>query len=123
MDSERLAVDLSSRMEEVLPAGFAVVVDGDMLWFLFDGKRRSGSYACQWINSGQGSIEALTVRACELAVNDLQDFVIQKTTELWPSSGGRLAQPGVRLVERSIEIWLGEHDRPVARLRSLPLDG
>jgi hypothetical protein len=123
MDAERLALELSSRMKEILPAGFAVVVDGDMLWFLFDGKRRVGSYACQWIDSGQDSIEALTVRACELAVNDLQDFVTEETTEPWPSSGGRPPRVSARLAGRSIEIWFGEHDHPVARLRPLILDG
>jgi hypothetical protein len=123
MDPEWLAAELSSRMEEVLPAGFTVAVDGDTLWFLFDGERRAGSYACKWMDSGQGSIEALTVRACELAVNDLQDFVTEKTTEPWPSSTGRPPRPGVRLVGRIVEMWFGEDGDPVARLRSLPLDG
>jgi hypothetical protein len=122
MDAERLAIELSSRMEAVVPAGFTVAVDGDMLSFLFGGKRRAGSYACQWLTSGQGSMEALTVQACELAVHDLQDFVTKQTTEPWPGTRGRPPRPGVRLMGRTIEIWFGEHDQPATRLRPLPLD-
>jgi hypothetical protein len=122
MDAEQLAVELSSRMREAVPPGFTITVDGDMLWFLFDAELRQGSYACQWVNSGQGSMETLTVRACELAVNDLQDFVTEKTTKPWPSAGGRPPRPGVRLVGRTIELWFGEREHPVARLRPLALD-
>jgi hypothetical protein len=123
MDAGRLAVELSSRMEEDLPSGFSVTVDGDMLWFLFEGERRAGSYACQWVDSGQDSLEDLTVRACELALNDLQDFVTEKTKEPWPALSGRPPRPGALLVERTIEMWFGPSDQPVTRLRPLPLEG
>jgi len=56
-----------------------------------------------------------------LALNDLQDFVAEATTEPWPGSGGP-PRPGARLQGRLIELWFGDHDHPDARLRSLPLD-
>jgi hypothetical protein len=123
MDAGRLAAELSARMEDDLPPGFTVTVDGGMLWFAFEEERRSGSYACQWVDSGQDSLEGLTVRACELALSDLQDFVTEQTTEPWPATHGRPPRPGVRLVERTIEMWFGSNDHPVARLRPLPLEG
>jgi hypothetical protein len=71
MDGERLAVKLSSRIEEAVPEGVTVAVDGDVLWFLVDGRRCAGSYACQWLKSGQDSIEGLRAHAtsdCALMV-------------------------------------------------------
>jgi hypothetical protein len=123
MGPGRLAVELSSRMEEGLPPGFTVTVEGDMLYFLFDGERRAGSHACQWVDSGQDSLEGLAVQACELALNDLQDFVTEKTTEPWPATEGPPPQPGARLVGRTIEMWFGSLDQPVTLLRPLALEG
>jgi hypothetical protein len=113
-------MELASRMQDVVPAGITVTVEDDMLWFARNGSRRSGSHACQWVTSGQGSMDALAVRASELAINDLQDFVTEETTEPWPGSSGP-PRPGVRLVGRTIELWFGVHDHPVVRLRPLPL--
>jgi hypothetical protein len=121
MDAERLAVELSSRMEQELPPGFTITADGSMLWFL-DGDRRVGSYACQWIDSAEDSMEGLTLRACELALNDLQDFITESTTEPWPAISGQPPRPGARLSERTVEMWFGSEGHPVARLRPLPLD-
>lgn len=61
------------------------------------------------------------VRASELVLNDLQDFVTEATTEPWPGSGGP-PRPGTRLTGRFIELWFGDHDNPAVRLRSLALD-
>jgi hypothetical protein len=123
MDGERLAVELASRMHEAVPVGLSVGADADMLWFLIEGKRCGGSYACRWPKNGQDSVEDLTIRACELALNDLQDFVTEKTAEPWPATEGRPPRPVVCLVGRAIEMWFGSRDHPVARLRPLALDG
>jgi hypothetical protein len=121
MDAERLDVELSSRMKEVVPADFTITVDGDMLWFSHDGIRRAGSYGCQWVKKGEGSIDDLIVRACELALNDLQDFVMEATTERWPGSGG-FPRSGARMEGRSVNLWFGEREHPTVQLRPLPLD-
>src|ERR1039458_2801568 len=111
MYAERLAVELSSRMKEVVPAGITITVDGDMLWFSHDGKQRAGSYGCQWVKKGEGSIDDLIVRACELALHDLQDFVMVATTEQWPGSGGPI-RPGARIEGRSVDLWFGDRQHP-----------
>jgi|SRR5450759_2519861 len=121
MDSRRLALELASRMRDIVPEGVTVTVEGDLLRFGNRGTARAGSYGCQWINGGQGSIEDLTVRASELALNDLQDFVTEATTEPWPGSGSPPC-PGARLEGRLIELWFADHDHPDAQLRPLPLD-
>jgi len=108
-------------MRDIVPEGITVAVEDDLLWFGIRGTPRAGAYGCQWINSGQGSVEDLAVRASELALNDLQDFVTEATTEPWPGSGNP-PRPNARLTGRLIELWFGDHDHPDVRLRSLPLD-
>src|SRR5665213_4573926 len=85
MDSESLARELGDRMNEVVPLGIRISVEGDMLVFRSDfDTGRAGSYACQWLKTGTESLAERVREACGHAFSDLQDFVGEETTEPWP---------------------------------------
>lgn len=122
MDSRRLAMELAARMQDIVPSGFTVIAEDDVLWFARNGTRWAGSYACQWLNGGQETPESLLLQASQLALHDLQDFLAEETTDPWPGSGGAPPRPSVRFGGRTIELWFGDHDRPDVRLRPLSLE-
>ena len=123
MDAVQLAQELARRMRDVVPPGISVIVEGDMLRFLSDSDPgTSGSYACQWMYSGTGLEQDLVREACWHALDDLQDFVDEKTTEPWP---GLRTPPKAcaRIEDGSVILWFGDPEKPDLVLESLPLGG
>ncbi len=87
MDSATLAQELCDRMNEVVPSGIGVSAEGDRLVFRSGySSGRAGSYACEWLHRGTGSLSERVREAARLAFSDLQDFVDEETTEPWPGT-------------------------------------
>jgi hypothetical protein len=124
VDASRLALELAERMREVVPEDITILVDGDVLWFgSLSGPGRAGSHACRWLHKGPGADEDLLVEACRLALDDLQDFVDEATTEPWPRSGRAKVPPAGASVEgNQVLLWYGDRDDPVLRLGPLPIE-
>jgi hypothetical protein len=123
MESQTLAQELCERMKEVVPPGIWISVDGDILVFRSDfGAGSSGSYACQWLDEGTGSLSDRAREACWHAFSDLQDFVDEKTTAPWP---GLRTPPTAhaRIENNSVIIWFGESQVPDLEIRPVLLDG
>jgi hypothetical protein len=108
-------------MQEVVPAGIHITVEGDVLRFTSAWHSGSaGSYAFQWLSQGRGDRDHLFAEACRRALDDLQDFVDEATTEAWP--GSRTVPPaGARVEDGQILLWYGDKDDPVLSLEPLPL--
>ena len=121
MDASFLAQELARRMREVVPSGIRVTTEEDMLWFESDSySGKAGSYACQWLYKGDGEPERLLTDACWHALDDLQDFVDEATTEPWP---GERTPPKAhaRLENGSVILWFGDAETPDLVLESLPI--
>jgi hypothetical protein len=121
MDAFFLAQELARRMREVVPSGIKVTTEKDMLWFESDSySGKAGSYACQWLYKGDGEPERLLTDACWHALDDLQDFVDEATTEPWP---GERTPPKAhaRLENGSVILWFGDAETPDLVLESLPI--
>jgi hypothetical protein len=112
MDSEVLARELCDRMTEVIPSGIGVFTEGDRLVFRSSYScGRAGSYACQWLHNGRGSLPERVREAARLAFSDLQDFVDEETTEPWPGSTSP-PSPNARLEAGRVIVWFGDPQAP-----------
>jgi hypothetical protein len=120
VDTVALAHELARRMQDVVPSGIGITVEGDMLWFSSTSHHgTAGSYGCQWLSEGEGKREHLLAEACRRALGDLQDFVAEATTEPWPGSGS-MPHAGARVQDGSVLLWYGDGDNPVLLLEALP---
>jgi hypothetical protein len=110
-------------MNDVVPPGIRISVEGDLLAFRSDfDTGRAGSYACQWLHQGTGTLAERVREACRLAFSDLQDFVDEETTEPWP--GLRTPPtPYARLENDAVIVWFGDPEAPDLVLAPVLLDG
>jgi hypothetical protein len=113
-------------MQAVVPVGIGVAVGQDMIWFDAAGLGQggtAGTHACQWLDEGEGERDGLIVEACWRALDDLEDFVDEATTEPWPADRGQPPSPAARIEGRTVRLWYGEPEQPVLELEPVPLDG
>lgn len=121
MDSEVLARELCARMREVIPAGIGVSTEDDRLVFRSSySTGRAGSYACQWLNQGSGTLSERVREAARLAFGDLQDFVDEETTEPWPGTTSP-PTPHARIEAGSVIVWFGDPQAPDLAVTPLPV--
>jgi hypothetical protein len=112
MESETLAQELCDRMKEVVPPGIRVSAEGDLLVFNSNySTGRAGSYACQWLHEGTGSLSERVREAARHAFSDLQDFVDEETTEPWPGMTTP-PTPYARIEADCVIIWFGDPQAP-----------
>ena len=112
MDAEVLAQELCDRMKEVIPSGIGVSTDGDLLVFRSSySSGRAGSYACQWLDKGTGSVHERAREAARLAFSDLQDFIDEETTEPWPGATSP-PSPDARIEAGRVIVWFGDPQAP-----------
>lgn len=112
MDSELLARELCDRMTDVIPSGIGVSTAGNRLVFRSSySSGRAGSYACQWLHNGTGSMPERVREAACLAFRDLQDFVDEETTKPWPGTTSP-PRPNARLEAGHVIVWFGDPQAP-----------
>jgi hypothetical protein len=122
VNAETLALELARRMRDVVPVGIRVSAEGDMLRFGHGARPfSSGSYACQWLYQGDGPPADLLTTACWRALDDLQDFVDENTTEPWP--GTRTPpEARTRIEDGAVLLWYGDPESPDLTHEPLPID-
>jgi len=104
VDALQLAHELARRRRDVVPHGIGITVEGDLRFTSAWHSGTSGTYACQWLYRGQGEAECLLAEACRRALDDLQDFVDEETTEPWP--GSRTVPAADACIEdRKVLLW------------------
>lgn len=117
MTIDALARELSARLNEVLPAGFRVRVDGtDVIVDAPDGLGFT-TYLCA-VNADEYA------GAAQQLLSGIQDLVCQTTATPWPRARGprlNLAMPDAALVGNELRCWFGSVDHPVLTLRSIPI--
>jgi len=115
---------LADRLQRIVPRGFAVFADGEMLRFSKHEGRiagSSGSYVGANVDSRGSEVapaEKLAA-ACEVALDQLQDYVDEASTEPWP---GARTVPRAHAAVRGdkIRMWFGDEEDPV--LECEPID-
>jgi hypothetical protein len=122
MDPEALARELCDRMRDVIPSGIAVSTDGDLLVFRSSySSGTAGSYACQRLHKGTGSVPTRVSEAARLAFGDLQDFVDEETTEPWPGATSP-PSPNARIEAGTVIVWFGDPQAPDLVLPPIQLE-
>ena len=125
MDAASLANVLASRFQAVVPAGFHVEAEREMLWFSVDKAvgylgGSAGTYAIRdFLRKVEAPFDWRVAMAAESALNDLQDFVDEESTEPRPGEHTpRVAHAVVR--EGQLYVWFG--DERSEDLALLPVD-
>jgi hypothetical protein len=127
MDATSLANVLASRFQAVVPAGFHVEAEGEMLWFSVDKGvgywgGSAGTYAVRdFLAKVEAPFDWRVATAAEFALNDLQDFVDEESTEPWP---GQHTPPVAHSAVRGgmLYIWFGDEGSEDLALLPVELD-
>ena len=125
MDSHKFARALADRFQRIVPEGFRVYADRGMLWFHADaptyGDGSSGSYIAENIDSGGDTVEEQAAFGARRALDELQDFVDERSTEPWPGERTLpVPQAQAAVIEGKLHLWFGDVDAPV--LECEPID-
>ncbi|MBA2323347.1 MAG: hypothetical protein H0V92_04770 [Pseudonocardiales bacterium] len=59
--------------------------------------------------------------AARAVLSGVQDWIADTTTQPWPGAGGQMPNPDARVRSDAIEMWFGDDDQPVLRLRPIRL--
>jgi len=126
LDPDRFAAALADRLAAVVPDGFHVTVEDDMLWFRSDPGRfpgQRGDYrvgasgiwpredllTCAGYDDGA---EDCPAGAARHALDVLQDYVAEATHDPWP--GVRvMPEPQAKVRGSALHLWYGPADAPV----------
>lgn len=115
VDPDKLARALADRFQRIVPAGYYVREENGVIWYAADaplhGHDSNASYFTETFDSyGQTAVERIAGSA-EHAMNELQDFVDESSTEPWP---GKRTVPRAHAAVRHgmLHIWFGDADAP-----------
>ena len=128
MDPQRVARLLADRLQEIVPDGFFVRADGDMLWYTAEPGRFPGQQGLYQVGSSgtyfvenfsphgesEGAIVAVTIQA----LSELQDFVDEASHEPWPR---RPPRPNAEVRGSSLHCWYEDGSEVVAACRPIPI--
>jgi len=123
VSSHELAVALARRLNQVVPAGIDVHVQGADLVVLHNGHVVGTSGAPAILET----VEALREpgenleTAVRAALSGVQDYIADVTTEPWPGTAGSQPNPDARVDSAAVLMWFGPEDAPVLRLPPIDL--
>ena len=123
MDGTRLAAALVERLALVLPQGFSISSEGHDL--TLDTPDGLGTSAWAGAVDENPTDLALYPKAAWVVLSSIQDGVTLTLRECWPLSivGGehKMAMPGAKVVEKTLELWYGNEEAPVIRFPPIKL--
>jgi hypothetical protein len=124
---------LADRLSRIVPAGFHVQAEDGILWYSSEqgdlpgrtgnySAGRSGTYVRDNFSlHGTTGEEHMTGVAVQ-ALDELQDYVSEATSEPWPGTGSQ-PRPHARIGGSHLELWYGNPDDPALACESIPLSG
>jgi hypothetical protein len=134
VDPDRFAALLAARLAAIVPAGFHVTLEGDMLWFRSDEGRFPGQQGDYHTGSTgiwpqedfltcvkyRGTAEECVADAGRHALDALQDYIAEATHDPWP---GQRTMPGpqAQVQGSTLHLWYGPADDPVLACEPMPL--
>ena len=134
VDPDRFAALLAARLAAIVPDGFHVTLEGDMLWFRSDRGRfpgQQGDYntgsAGIWPQEDlstcleyEGTGEECAADAARHALDALQDYIAEATHDPWPGQR-TMPEPHAQVRDSTLYLWYGAADDVVLACESLPL--
>jgi hypothetical protein len=112
-------------MAAIMPAGWALELEGDILWVTATQGRIAGSSA-PWLISDV-LLEEEAVDGGTGSLNLVQQEIAEHTTEPWPATSGPgyrgFPEPGGALVGNELHLWFGDRADPELRLEPIDLAG
>jgi hypothetical protein len=135
LDPDRLAAMLAARLAAIVPDGFHVTLEDDMLWFRSDegrfpgqlGNYRTGSTGI-WphedftlcLERNEGTAADCAADAARHALDVLQDYVAEATHDPWPGQR-TMPDPQAEVRGSVLHLWYGPADAPVLACEPIPL--
>lgn len=136
VDVDCFASLLAARLAAIVPDGFHVELEGDMLWFRSDQGRFPGQLGDY--NAGsrgvwphedfitctkyEGTAEECAADVARHALGVLQDYIAEALHDPWP---GQRARPEPRAEVRGsmLHLWYGDTDEAVLACEPISLAG
>jgi hypothetical protein len=134
VDPDRFAALLAATLAAIVPDGFHVTLEDDMLWFRSDQGRFPGQQGDY--NTGSrgiwpqedlltclehdGTAEGCAADVARHALDTLQDYIAEATHDPWP--GGRtMPEPQAEVRASMLRLWYGAADAVVLACEPMPL--
>jgi hypothetical protein len=125
--SRELAAALANRLNQIVPAGFAVRVrpEGVSLNVYQDGQDLGGAAALEILadRDGRSAVEKIEA-AVQAVLSDVQDRVIEAGNKPWPGEtqhGADLPMPDCRVTGDQLRLWFGDENAPVISVAPIAL--
>jgi hypothetical protein len=134
VDADRFAGLLAGRLAAVVPEGFQVTLEGDMLWFRSEEGRFPGQQGDYRVGSSgiwpqedlrtclefEGAGEECAADAARRALDALQDYVAEATHDPWPGQR-TMPEPHAQVRDSALHLWYGSADDVVLACEPIPL--
>jgi hypothetical protein len=134
VDPDRFAALLAARLAAIVPDGFHVTLEGDMLWFRSDQGRFPGQQgdhdagsAGIWLQEDfltcleyEGTAEECAADAARHALDALQDYIAEAIHDPWPGQRA-MPEPHAQVRDSALHLWYGPADDVVLACEPLPL--
>lgn len=123
MDPDKLARALADRFQRIVPESYLVREDeGVVRYFRYVPSFRgsgSGSFMAPNLHNGD-TFEERVAWCAEHALDELQDFVDETSTEPWPGER-TVPRAHAAVVEGKLHMWFGDADAPVLECEPIEL--
>lgn len=112
-----------TQMSAVMPPGYRLELDGEILWLTSPDGGRAGS-SSHWLIEDVMSEEDVVTGAVQ-SLNQIQQEIAEETIEPWPAASGPkyrgFPEPGGQIVGDRLHLWFGDREEPVLELQPIDL--
>jgi hypothetical protein len=113
-----------AEISKIVPAGYRVFIQNDLLRLVMPGGGEAGSSA-YWLTS-DALLEEEAISGATQTLHQIQQEIGEETTEPSPARAGHgypgFPEPGAELVDSELRMWFGRRDNPVLELEPIDLD-
>lgn len=136
VDVDGFAALLAARLAAIVPDGFHVTLEGDMLWFRSDQGRFPGQQGDYNVGSTgiwpqedfttcttyEGAAEDCAADVARHALDVLQDYIAEAIHEPWPGQR-TMPEPRAKVQGSLLHLWYGGPDDVVLACEPISLAG
>jgi hypothetical protein len=121
--SRRFAAELADRLNEVVPAGFAVTADDVSVELRRDGQFVASTDMAELVQDSENldDLPANLETAARAIMSNIQDWIADATSDPWPGIRSQ-PNPSASVQDHQLHMWFGDADGQVLSLRPLDLD-
>ena len=107
-----------SQVSAVMPPGYHLELDGEILWLTSPDGGRAGS-SSYWLIENVLSEDDALIGAVQ-SLNQIQQEIAEETLEPWPANSGPdyrgFPEPAGQIVGDRLHLWFGDREEPVLEL-------